>query len=220
VAADVSAYTVGAQDAKLYHVGAQAESFTSLSSQLLSLANGGSAQLFGQTKTSYPYLQAIQYSGASISSTNLLSHLFAAYTKRQTHAKSGALPEFLMSFKHFGTAIAQIETQKGGFNVAPNSRKANQYGWQEITIGSVSGEFIKLVGVQEMTDANIYCLDWSGITLYTNGFLQRRKAPDGLEYHSVRATTGYSYVLDHVLAGDIVVKNPWKQLIIHSIPAY
>jgi hypothetical protein len=64
------------------------------------------------------------------------------------------------------------------------------------------------------------CLDWDSITLYTNGFLQRRKAPDGLEYHAVRATTGYSYILDHVLAGDIVCKAPWKNLIIHSIPNY
>ena len=218
-AADVSAYTV-AQGAACYHLGAATESFTSLTSQLLSLANGGSAALYGQTKTAFPYLQAIQYNGASISASNLLENLFKAYTKRQLHAKSGKLPEFLMSYKHFGTVLQQLESSKGAFNVVPESRKASQFGWQEVMIGSVSGELIKMVAVQEKADSNIMCLDWDSITLYTNGFLQRRRAPDGLEYHSVRATTGFSYVLDHVLAGDIVVKAPWKNLIIHDIPNY
>jgi hypothetical protein len=216
---DVSAYTTGA-GARCYHPGAQAESFTSLTSQLLSLANGGSATIFGQTKTAFPYLQAIQYDGSAISASNLLSHLFRAYSKRQTHAKSGKLPEILMSFKHFGTAITQLESSKGAFNVVPESRKASQYGWQEISIGSVSGEILKLVGIQEHADDNIKFLDWDSITLYTNGFLQRRKAPDGLEYHAVRSTTGFSYLLDYVCAGDIVCKAPWKNLIIANIPNY
>lgn len=218
-AADVSAYTV-AQGAALHHPGADTESFTSLASQLLSNANGGSLDLYGQTKTDYPYLQAIQYDGSAISSTNLMENLFDAYTKRQQLAKSGKLPEFVMSFKHFGTAIKQLELSKGAFNVVPESRKASQYGWQEIMIGSVSGELIKLVGIQEKADDNIMCLDWDSITLFTNGFLQRRRAPDGLEYFPIRSTSGFSYILDHVCAGDIVVKAPAKNLIIHSIPNY
>jgi hypothetical protein len=218
-AADISAFTV-AQSAAAYHPGADTESFTSLSNQLLSDANGGSAQLFGQTKTAYPYLQAIQFDGSSISSSNLMETLFDAYTARQLKAKSGKLPEFLMSYKHFGTALKQIESSKGAFNVVPESRKTSQYGWQEIMIGSVSGEILKLVAIQEKADDNIMCLDWDSICLYTNGFIQRRRAPDGLEYHSIRATSGFSYLLDHVMAGDIVVKCPWKNLIIHDIPNY
>jgi hypothetical protein len=56
--------------------------------------------------------------------------------------------------------------------------------------------------------------------LFTNGFLQRRTAPDGLQYYQIRATSGYSYILDHVMAGDIVCKAPWKNLIIYGIPNY
>ena len=48
-----------AQNAKCYFEGAQANSFTSLRDQLLSAANGGSANLFGQVKLNYPHLQAI-----------------------------------------------------------------------------------------------------------------------------------------------------------------
>lgn len=218
-AADVSAYSV-AQGAKVYHPGATTESFTSLASQLLSAANGGSATIFGQTKTAFPYLQAIQFSGASMNASNVLPTLFAAYARRQQTAKSGKLPEFVMSYKHFGSILTALESTKQAFNVVPESRKTSVYGWQEVMIGSVSGELIKCVAIQEKSDDNIMCLDWDSITLYTNGFIQRRTAPDGLQYYQIRATSGFSYLLDHVLAGDIVCKAPWKNLIIHSIPNY
>ena len=218
-AADVSAYTTG-QAAKVYHPGASTESFTSLAQQLLSLANGGSATIFGQTKTAYPYLQCIQYDGSAMSASNVLPTIFNAFTRGQQTAKSGKLPEVLMSFKHFGSCLTALESTKQAFNVVPESRKTSVYGWQEIMIGSVSGELLKLVAIQEKSDDNIMMLDWDSITLYTNGFVQRRTAPDGLQYFQIRATTGYSYLLDHVLAGDIVCKAPWKNLIIHSIPNY
>jgi len=218
-AASAAAFTV-AQGAACYHPGADTDSFTSLTSQLLSAANGGSANLFGSPKTSFPFLQAIQFSGASMNATNVLPTIFAAYSRRQQTAKSGKLPEVLMSYKHFGSILTQLESTKQAFNVVPESRKTSVYGWQEVMIGSVSGELLKCVAIQEHADDNIKLLDWDGITLYTNGFLQRRTAPDGLQYHAIRATSGYSYILDHCMMGDIVVTNPSKQLIIHSIPNY
>jgi hypothetical protein len=219
-AASAAAFTV-AQAAKVYHPGAATEGFTSLAQQLLSAANGGSATLFGQTKTAYPYLQAVQYDGSGISSAAaVLPTIFAAYTRRQQLAKSGKLPEVLLSYKHMGSVLTSLESTKQAFNVIPESRKTSVYGWQEVMIGSVSGDILKLVAVQEKSDDSIMLLDWDSITLYTNGFLQRRVAPDGLEYFQIRATSGFSYILDHVLAGDIVCKAPWKNLIIHSIPNY
>lgn len=218
-AADVSAYTVS-QSAKVYHPGATTDSYTSLANQLKSAANGGSAAIFGQTKLNYPYLQAVQFDGSAMTAATVMSLVFKAYTKRQSLAKSGKLPEVLMSFKHFGSCITTLETTKGAFNVVPDSRKTNVYGWQEIMIGSVSGELLKLVAIQEKADDNIMILDWDSITLYTNGFLQRRTSPDGLQYYQTRATTGFAYILDHVMAGDIVCKAPWKNLIIVNIPNY
>lgn len=224
-AADVSGYTTG-QSAKVYHPGATTDSFTSIESQLLSLANGGSTNLFGVAKTAYPYLQAVQYDGSGVTAVNILTEIFKAYTDRQIRGKSGALPEVLMSYKHMGSILALLENGggvspaqagKGGFNVIPGSRKVSVFGWQEVSLGSVNGDVLKLVAIQEKSDDTIMFLDWDSITLYTNGFLQRRTAPDGLQYYQIRATTGYSYILDHVLAGDIVVKAPWKNLIMHSI---
>lgn len=218
-AANVSAYSV-AQNAKFYHPGAQASGMTSLKSQLLSLANSGSTNLFGQAKTAYPFLQCPNISGADVTATNILDKIFDAYTQRMILGKGGKAPEVLMSFKHFGSILKLIEIQKGAYNVTPNSRKVNNYGWQEIEVGGVGGQVLKLIGIQECDDDVAYFLDWDSITFYTNGLFRRRKAPDGKEYFESRATTGYSYILDHCLFGDLVVTAPWKNAILHSIPNY
>ena len=218
-AADFSAYTL-AQNAKMYHPGAQATGFTGLTSQLLSLANGGTTNLFGAAKTAYPFLQCPNISGAGISATNILDKIFDAYVQRMILGKGGKAPEVLMSFKHFGSILKLIEVQKGGYNVVPNSRSTNAYGWAEIEIGSVAGQTLKIVGVQEVNDSVIMFLDWDSVTFYSNGLFKRRKAPDGKEYFESRATTGYSYILDHCLFGDLVCTAPWKNAILHSIPDY
>ncbi len=218
-AADISAYTV-AQAAKVYHPGAQAGSFTSLESQLLSLANGGTTTLFGQTKTAYQFLQAVQIDGSAVSASNILQKIFDGYTRRMILGKGGQAPEVLMSFKHFGSCMKLLETQKGAFNVVPNSRKTSVYGWDTIEVGSVSGQMLKLVGIQEKSDDTIMYLDWEGISFYSNGGIKRRTAPDGKQYFELRATTGYSYVLDHCLFGDIVCERPASQAIMFGIPAY
>jgi hypothetical protein len=218
-AADISAYTL-AQNAKCYHPGAQSTGFTGLKSQLLSNANSGSASLFGQTKTAYPFLQCPNISGADVTATNILDKIFDAYTARMILGKGGRAPEVLMSFKHMGSILKLLQVAQGPYNVVPNSRKMNLYGWQEIEVGGVGGQVLKLVGVQECDDDVIYFLDWESITFYSNGLFKRRRAPDGKEYFEARATTGYSYILDHCLFGDLVCTAPWKNAILHSIPNY
>lgn len=217
--ADISAYST-LQVARVYHPGALSGSFTALKGQLLSFANGGTATIFGQTKTLYPYLQAVQFDGAGISATNVLSKIFDAYTRRQILGKGGAAPEVLMSLKHFGSCMKIIEVQKGGFNIVPNSRKVSQYGYDMIEIGTVSGQTLKLVGIQELDDDAIMLLDWSTVTVYSNKMFKRRTAPDGKQYFEVRSTAGYAYVLDHCFFGDVVCRAPAKNAIIYGIPNY
>jgi len=228
-AADISAYTV-AQAAKVYHPGAQSSSFTSIKSQLLSLANSGPATIFGQTKLSYPYLQATQISGAAVSATNILSKIFDGAARMQQLGKGYADMEVVMNLKHMGSILALLEVgggtnpgvpYKGAFNVVPGSRKVSAYGWTEIMVGSPAGAMLKLVGVLDMDQDWIWFNGgWDTVTFYTNGGLQRRKAPDGKEFYEKRATTGYVYILDHVLEGDLAVKAPFKHGIMHSIPNY
>jgi hypothetical protein len=218
-AADVSAYTV-AQAAKVYHPGANTAGMTSLGSQLLSPANGGTSTLFGQNKVDHDFLQSVQIDGTGVSASNILAKIFDGYVKRMQLAKGGKAPEVLMSFKHFGSCLKLLETQKGPFNVVPNSRKVSVYGWDTIEVGSVSGQVITLVGIQEMEDDKIFYLDWSSIKFYSNGMFKRRKAPDGKEYYEVRETSGYFYILDHCLFGDLVCTAPWKNAVMYGIPNY
>ena len=199
-AANVSAYSV-AQAAKFYHPGAQTTGMTSLRSQLLSLANGGSTNLFGVAKTSAPFLQCPNVDGSGINATNILDEIFDAYTERQILAKGGKAPKVVMSYANLGAILKLIEVQKGAFNVIPNSRKSSHYGWTEIEVGSVSQHALTLVGVQEMNDSEILMLDLDSLTFFSNGMFKRRKAPDGKEYFESRATTGYTYILDHCLFG-------------------
>lgn len=209
-----SGYTV-AQNAKFYHPGAQSASFQSLIDALLSAANGGGSTLHGVTKTAYPYLQAVNVDGSSITATNILEKLFDAYTEVRTRAKGNA-NKILMSYKHLGSIMKLIETQKGGFKVTPGAQSASLYGWTEIEITSVKGA-LTLVAVQEMPDAQIVFLDPKALTFASNGFFRKRMSPEGNEYFEVRATSGYSYIVDMCLFGELIVKAPGHCGIIYSI---
>ncbi len=78
---DFSANNV-ASGAALYNDGAQtsANVFSSLRGTLLSAANSGDSTIYGQTKTAYPYLQAINVSGASVTAVNIMEKIFDTLT--------------------------------------------------------------------------------------------------------------------------------------------
>jgi hypothetical protein len=211
------AYTT-AQSAKCFHPGAQASSFQSLIDALLSAANGGGSSLHGQTKTAFPYLQAVNVSGSTITAANILEKLFDAYNEVRKKARGNA-NTILMSFKHLGSIMKLIETQKGGYKTTATTQAASQFGWTEIEITSVKGA-LKIVGIQEMPDEQIVFLDPKALVFASNGMFRKRASPDGIEYFEIRATTGYSYIVDVCLFGELIVKAPGNCGIIHSIPAY
>lgn len=200
----------------VYNDGFATNGMSSLRAALLSSANGGSSTLYGQTKTSYPYLQAINVSGATINAANIMEKLFDALTTIRTYGK-GAPTDIVMSYRNFGSCIKVIENSKGAFNVTPGSQKATQYGWMELTVGSVAKGSLKIVGVQEMDEDVIYFIDWRALKFYSNGFFRKRKSPDGIEYFEVRAQTGYQYIVDVCLFGDLVVLRPSYCGILYSI---
>lgn len=203
---DLSGYTV-AQNAKCYAEGAQANPFSSLRGALLSAANGGDATLYGQTKTAYPYLQAINVSGADITAANIMQKIFDALTRIRQLGK-GNPTDVVMSYKNLASCMKVIEASKGAFNVQPGSQKASQYGWTEIVVGSVTKGGLKLVGVQEADDDIIMFIDWRALKFHSNGFFRKRKSPDGIEYFEQRATSGYSYIVDICCFGELVVSRP------------
>src|SRR3990167_7483677 len=212
---DLSAYTT-AQKAKCYNEGQQADGFLDLKNALLSSTNGGSTTLYGATKTDSPYTQAINVNGSSIDASNILEKIFDGLTDTQTFGR-GKPVDVLMSYKNFGAAVKSADISKGAFNVIPNSRKAEPYAWKEITIGSVNGDMLRLVGLHEMDDDYMPIIDWRGIRFHSNGFFKKRRAPDGKEYFEDRLTTGYVYIVDICLFGEFTVNRPSYQGIIHTV---
>lgn len=218
--ANVSAYTV-AQNAKLYMVGALTDSanpFTSLKAALLPSGTGiGSSSLYGVTKTSSPYTQAIAVDGASVNASNILAKIFDAFTQIRKVGK-GMPNKVVMSWKNLGSCMKLIELAKGGYKQV-DSDKAEIYGWTSITVQGVSGS-VELIGIPEMDDDVIFFLDMGAFKFVSNGGIRKHKTPDGLEFYTKRATTGYSYFVDLFLFGDLVVHAPRNCGVLHSIPNY
>ena len=212
-AADVSAYTV-AQGAKCYHPGALAGSFTSIKEVLLSVANGGSATVHGVSKLLWPVLQATNIDGSMIDASNILDNLFDGYTTVRRKAKGNA-NTVLMSFKHLGSVMKLLETQKGPFAVTKQP-SASIYGWTEIEVTTVKGT-LKLVGIVEMDDDVIMYLDLKSMVFRTRGGFRKRKSPEGKEYYEVRGTDGFKYVVDMCLFGQLEVNAPGHNAIIYGI---
>jgi hypothetical protein len=213
VPVNLSAYTV-AQEAKIFHEGLDLSSYpvvgnamTSLRSALLSAANGGSPTLYGQTKTAYPFLQALNINGSGVNASNILEKIFDAFVQIKQHGK-GMPNKCVVSYKNFGSIMKVIEASKGAFNVVPRSNSAEIYPWDTITIGSVTGQVLELVAVHEADDDVIMFLDMRALTFYSNGFFKKRVAPDGKEYYEVRNPTGFQYIVDICLFGDLVLKIP------------
>ena len=140
-AVDLSAYTT-AQAAVVYEDGAQANSFTSLKSQLLSAANGGDASIFGQTKTAYPILQSVNVDGSSASATNLLEKVFDAFTTSRVRGK-GRPDTALMSYTNLSYIMKILETAKGAYHIAQTSPKVAAYNWTEIDRDWETREVVK-----------------------------------------------------------------------------
>jgi hypothetical protein len=218
-AADISAFTL-AQNAKFYHdgvfdAGGNHDTFISMRDVLLSAANGGAATVHGQTKTAYPLLQAVNIDGSAITASNILEKMFDAYTEVRERSK-GRATEYLMSLKHYGSVMKQLELQKGSYRVVEEP-KESLYGWMEMKIANVTGQVTKIVGIQEMDDDIIPLVDWRSITFRSNGYFRKRISPDGREYFEVRNSTGYQYIVDVCLFGEMEYKKPGHSAIIHGV---
>lgn len=197
---------------KIYIEGAKTAGFTGLPDQLLSLANGGSTNLFGEAKTAYPHLQAFNFDGSGITAANILEKLFDALSGVRQYGK-GNVTDAIMSYKHMGNIMKALEVAR---DYTSKDTKASVYGWTEIEIIGVKGK-LTLVAVPEMNDENILLVDWGAIKLHSNGMFERRTAPDGKQFYEVRATTGFKYIVDIRFFGELVVNKPSHCGIIHSI---
>jgi hypothetical protein len=209
---------------KIYHpgslvpgTGAEQNTFTSLPSQLLSAANGGSAALFTRTKATYPHLQAYNTTGASKFSDSTLANKTALKTifdAQNTIRRLGRgnPNEAIMSYANFAQCVAELENAR---QYQAEVKSGNAYGWSEIQVSGVKGS-LKLVAVPDMSDSNVLILDKSSMKLHSDGFIERRTSPDGKQFFESRVPAGYKYIVDHRFYGDLVVSKPSSNGIIHS----
>lgn len=196
-----------ANTSRCYNDNARNNSFAALRLLLLSAANGGTSTIYGVTKTAAPYTQGINVQGNDVTAANIVEKCFDAYTVTRRFGK-GAPTDIMMSLRNLGFVLKVVEASKGAYNVDQGSKKASQYGWTEITIGSVTNQELKFIGIQEMDEDIIILMDWRAVTFYSNGFFRKRKSPDGIEYFEIRATAGYQYIVDICLFGEQVLKRP------------
>lgn len=213
---DASAFTA-AQNARLNWVGAASTGCSSLRSMLLSAANGGGSTLYGQTKTAYPYLQAQNIDGSSMTASNILDKIFDGYVTTRQRGR-GKPNKCLMSHLRLGAVMKLLESGKGAYHIDQKSSKVDVYNWESIDVVAPLGR-LTLVGLQEMDNDLIFFLDTrpSVMAIHSNGGIRKRVAPDGKEYFEVRNTTGFQYIVDVGFQFEFIVKRPSYCGVIHSI---
>lgn len=200
-----------ADKAKLYCQDQATEGFYSIIDLLLPQSAGGAANLHNLNKLTSPQLQSIYEDGSSWTAATLLKNIFKQYVKARKVGQ-GEPNQVMMSFNNMGAAISTIEAQKGAFNVMPNSGKAEQYAWDELTVGGFlsGGRPVKLVAIQEMNDSELVYLDKSSFVFASNGGLRKQKTPDGLSYFTERTEDGYVFTTDTCLMGQLICKQAFK----------
>lgn len=201
---------------KVYFDGSQSNGLTSMKLSLLSAANGGTTSLYGQTKTAYPYLQAINVNGATSSAATVLEDIFNAYTVIKNRGK-GDPNKVVMGYQKLGQVMTLLEQQKGAYHIDQKGTKVNAFGWTEITIFGVKGR-LDVVGIQEMDDDYMMFLDLRAMKIFTNGFFRKRINPDGREYFEIRNTTGFQYIIDLAFFGDLVLLRPSYCGVLYNLP--
>jgi len=209
--------------------GALQNQFTTVRSSLLSLLNGGSATLYGQTKTAYPFLQAQNVNagpGATyeITAANIVQRLFEINAKEmrtKTKAVNGKrATDYLLSSTNYAAAMIALEDYKGQFFTQPGKAEAAAYAWDNVTLGARSGGKVTLFEVPELDDDIIPLMNWDSWVLASNGFFKFQEDPNnpgGIYYYPVRATTGLSYYVDVAFMGDLICRGPESNGIIYGV---
>lgn len=204
---------------KIYLDGQDSEAFFSIKEALLPAAEGGSDTLHGLTKaTAGPGVQAPNYDGSSMTASNILNVIFDAYTDVRRRTGAGNANEIWMSWKHLGSVMKALESQKSPFRTKEGSLRSTSFGFTEIEIFTVStGQSVKVVGVPEMDDDWMAMIDWNAFKFHSNGGFRKVKTPDGNEFYTVRGTTGYTFITDLELYGDLSAGGVSMCGAIHSI---
>lgn len=190
---------------------------TSLRDILLSQANGGSANIYGVSKLSSKFTQAVNFDGTDVDEDNILEKIFLSLIKYRRLTKVG-VAEIWVDSKNGGAIMKLLEQDSGAYRTVPGSAKVSAYGFTEIQIFGPGTGAVKFVILPDMNDDVIYFMDPKAYTIHSNGGIRKVKTPDGNLFTPVRsATTGFSFLTDLFFQGDIVVHKPHRCGIMHTI---
>jgi hypothetical protein len=215
-------------DTKVYIDGGNSTFFQSLKDMLLPASQGGSDSFCNQTKTDSTYTQPVLYdaggsggtgdwgTGTGVTKNDILALVFDALRKGYQRGASPTV--FLMSYKSYSACLKSVESGSGAYkNIKPQVTYA---GYSEIEVGGVQGA-VKLVGIREFEDTWIAGINPKYLDMHTGKSpFQLMKSPDGLTYYTKRATSGYTYIADIMLAGDFVYRAPYTAVAIYNIPNF
>lgn len=216
-ALDISAYTT-AKASALYidgavntGTGAVQNTFNNLKTSLLSAANGGVASIHNQTKTSYPFLQSQNFDGSGITEATVLEEVYDAFLETERIGK-GQPTEVIMSYKHFGSCVKSLEVARQ-FTKGDSSAG---FGFRSLDLIGPAGS-MTITALREFDNDCIAIVDWKALKLAGSHFFDRKRHGGNEEYYMTRATTGYVYIVDVRLFGNLIVQNPSYCGIIYGI---
>lgn len=188
------------------------EDFTSFADYLLPASAGGSDTIYGINKSIYPILQPQVADGASYTASNITDKLTDFYYDVKDLGKVDAA-EILVPFHVFKAFAKKIEANKR-YMVKD---KMSGVGFSSLYIDGPSGE-MKLTALSDMALDKAFVINWEDFCFAGYRFLDKVKDPDGNEYHKIRSTSGYKYIVDLVLQGELIAKKLSGSAVIHSIP--
>lgn len=194
-------------------VGADTENFTSFVDYLLPAAQGGSDQLYGVLdKDTNPIATPQVFDGTGFTASTVVDKLIDIYYDVKELGKVDQA-EIIVPYHIFKAFAKKIENSK---QYSGSEKKAG-VGYSQLVVVGPAGEMI-LTALPDMRDDLIFIIDWESFEFAGHRFLDRIKSPDGLEYYTVRSKTGYRFICDHVLQGDLVAKKLSSSAVVHSIP--
>lgn len=202
---DLTNYTTAAVT-KVYQVGATTERVTSLMDIIFSAATGGADTLYGgslvkaDSAVFQPYYNDI---AASNTAATFISSLYDSYFEMVEMGRSGVNKEVVMPFHAFKAVAKHLE----GSRQYAMEQMSGAYGSKALKLIGPDGDMV-LRAARGIPTTKVFLMDYDAVTLISRGELIKKANPmSDKEAFEIRATTGYSYVVDKMAEFELAATN-------------
>ena len=209
----------------------QGGGFTTLADQILPATHGGATNLFGQTKTDYPYLQSIHTDGSAIATRKQFrDKLYDAFTdfiiygqpsgKNQMGDKGNLsirgrgprMVDAFMSLRYFGVLQKLFQDTRGDYFKSMQGKNFGLFDIQTSYLTGPDGNMLRLIGAKGMRDDVVYIMGDNVTRFASLNFIRFFTSPDGNKWHTERiesgTNAGYNWICDYTIYGDLILKRP------------